>query len=83
MFALLAGIPDYCSSTGCLVGQVPLGGSEKRGQKQQLVSNPIPPVPKQILASDRTRAGANGMPGGCPVFELSAYCIPSDTGALH
>jgi hypothetical protein len=37
----------------------------------------------QILAQDRPRKQASGMPGGCPVYELSAMCEPTDTGALH
>mmetsp|Transcript_7524 Transcript_7524/g.11885 ORF Transcript_7524/g.11885 Transcript_7524/m.11885 type:complete len:84 (-) Transcript_7524:1238-1489(-) len=83
MFALLAtGIPDYCSSNGCLVGQVQLApGQGAPAKTQTLASSPLP-VPHEILAH-RAPARATGMPGGCPVFELSADCIPTDTGAVH
>merc|ERR1712216_761162 len=87
MFQLLSGIPDYCSSTGCLVGQVQMfAGKSAKGRQTQLSELPMrrtPGIPEQVLASDRPRKEANAMPGGCPVFELSSACIPTDTGALH
>jgi len=85
MFSLLSTIPDYCSSNGCLVGQVQMAAAAP-GRKTQLSELPMrrtPGIPSQVLASDRPRKQANDMPGGCPVFELDAACIPTDTGALH
>ena len=82
-----------CFRAGCLVGQVqmlsagpPKAKGVKKGRKtvlSQLPTRQIPGIPPQVLASDRPREEANGMPGGCPVFELSSACIPTDTGALH
>mmetsp|Transcript_98012 Transcript_98012/g.143489 ORF Transcript_98012/g.143489 Transcript_98012/m.143489 type:complete len:89 (+) Transcript_98012:17-283(+) len=88
MFSLFMAIPDYCSSTGCLVGQVKMQSAAKPakpGARQIQLSQTrgSPGIPEQVLASDRPRQAASGMPGGCPVYELSAACIPTDTGSMH
>eukprot|EP00283_Hemiselmis_rufescens_P007597 CAMPEP_0173423268 /NCGR_PEP_ID=MMETSP1357-20121228/3641_1 /TAXON_ID=77926 /ORGANISM="Hemiselmis rufescens, Strain PCC563" /LENGTH=66 /DNA_ID=CAMNT_0014386363 /DNA_START=94 /DNA_END=294 /DNA_ORIENTATION=- len=49
---------------------------------QSLAQKGILPIPP-VIRSHPHMLAARGMPGDCPVFELSAMCEPTDTGARH
>ena len=53
MFQLLSTIPDYCSSNGCLVGQVQMSVPARKTQLSELPVRRTPGIPEQVRPPGR------------------------------